>query len=122
MLSYYQNLGAGQTEWVLSIIFMILRKFAMSPSKSGQEFVKHFGSEAIYECFSILQRNMSRNLKGNPDEEEEKLMLSISCIYFLKYCSYNPYLQPYFSYKDVGYCLKSSLKNEEKLLNELTHE
>ena len=76
-----RNVGAGQTELVLSHIFWIFCKFQLDAKK--KEEMRKFLEEAVTYGVKILQKNQARDLE---DEEElkEKYMLSISIISFLK--------------------------------------
>lgn len=54
MLGSYKNLGAGDTEEVLSSIFIILSKLAMETNcKVGKEFASLFAENAITNCFDM---------------------------------------------------------------------
>ena len=54
-------------------------------------------------------------MTSNEEESEEKLMLSASCIYFLKHCSMNYLLWPCFTNLSVNQHFVKSLICEEKL-------
>lgn len=54
MLGSYKNLGAGNTEEVLSSIFIMLSKLAKDQtSKIGKEFASLFSENAITNCFDM---------------------------------------------------------------------
>jgi hypothetical protein len=54
----YKNIGAGQTEVVLSKIFWILTKLTKEKeAKSGKDFRGKYGEKAINEALDILIRN-----------------------------------------------------------------
>ncbi len=82
-----KDIEKGRTEEVLAIIFLLLRKFANTKQLSGNEFAQSFTEAIINECFTIIDKNQARNLKDDEEEQEEKIMLTVSCIYFLKHCS-----------------------------------
>ena len=52
LLGSYKNLGAGNTEEVLSSIFIILSKLAMDP-RAGKEIASLFAENAITNCFDM---------------------------------------------------------------------
>jgi hypothetical protein len=79
-----QNIGAGNTEIVLSYIYWILTKL-VADSKS-QTFSKLFGVKAVDQAVLILKKNMEREVDDS-NEEEEKYTLSISLVNFLKHCT-----------------------------------
>ena len=66
LLGSYKNLGAGDTEIVLSNIFIILAKLA----KYKPDFREKFGELTISECTDILTRNQERNLLNNKSENK----------------------------------------------------
>lgn len=97
LLGSYKNIGAGKTEYVLAKIFWILMKLTKDKeSDSGKNFRMKFGEKAISEALDILIRNQMRVVE-DPEEEMEKLALSISCVHFLKFTSINPDLKKYMS-------------------------
>lgn len=70
LLGSQKNIGAGKTEFVLSMIFWILIKLTndKDPDSSGKNFRVKFGEKAITECIDILTRNLQRLVD---DEDEE---------------------------------------------------
>ena len=59
---------------------------------------------------------MERDLRGEPEEQEEKAMLSLSCIYFLKTASENPIVRVYMVDQNALASMKKSLYFEEQLM------
>lgn len=67
----YKNLGAGETEKVLSTIFMIVARFCIeSTDEQINEFINVYAGNAIKECINILCKNMQRNLLYDEEENE----------------------------------------------------
>jgi len=56
---------------------------------------------------------MERDLRGELEEQEEKAMLSLSCIYFLKVASENPIVRVYMVDQNALGSMKKSLYFEE---------
>lgn len=97
LLGSYKNIGAGKTEYLIAKIFWIMMKLTKDKeSDSGNNFRIKFGEKAITEALDILIRNQMRVVE-DPEEEMEKLALSISCVHFLKFTSINPDLKKYMS-------------------------
>lgn len=84
MIKDQKNVGAGTNEEVIGTIFLIMTKiiqaFRENPSKFIQENSAHFVSGSL----DMLRKNMSRDLREDPDEQEEKNILNVSIITFLK--------------------------------------
>jgi hypothetical protein len=94
-LTSSKNIGAGKTEVVLAKIIWILTKLAKEKEEeSGKSFRMKFGERAVNEVIEILKKNMGRKLEDT-EEEKEKLALSLSCLYFLKYSSVNQEMRKY---------------------------
>ncbi len=88
LIKSYKNVGAGQTEKVLSFIFYILAKLTYALVKKNlQTFQRSKIQGTFFECLDILLRNQRRNVEDSYEEAEEKLTLSISCVYFLQCAS-----------------------------------
>ena len=52
--SSYKNLGAGQTEKVLSNIFMIASKFCIfSTEESSKDFITIYAENSLQECIRM---------------------------------------------------------------------
>jgi len=95
LLGSYKNIGAGKTEYVLSQIFWMITKLTMdTDSGAGNNFRLKFGEKAITEALDILIKNQQR-LVDDENEEEEKLVLSLSCLNFLKFASTSADLRRY---------------------------
>ena len=83
-----QNIGAGNTEIVLSHIFWILTKLIKEDVEASRTFRHKFAILAINTGLSIMRRNQLRDV--NEDEEEaEKYTLALSILYFIKFASRN---------------------------------
>ena len=84
------NIGAGQTELVLSNVFWILTKFVQKPPDKLEEapyiFQYKFGEISVFSALDILKRNLFR-VSDVAEEEEEKITLSLSILNFLKAAS-----------------------------------
>ena len=111
-----KNLGAGKTEEVLSLILLILTKYIQQDNGDADSFVARFSRDAIESTMEILMRDMARNLMNQPEEQEEKITLAISCLHFLKVISANDSVKSYFSSDAALQCMKVSLFCEEKLM------
>ena len=83
-----QNIGAGKTELVLSVIFNILSNLISDTSYKTIEtttlFKTKFSYTAISLAINILTKNQERQV-DDIDEEEEKYTLSLSVLNFLKH-------------------------------------
>ena len=108
-----KNLGAGKTEEVLSLIFLILTKVMKERSSTSREFTARYAQFAVADCLDILVRNMARNLMDQPEEQEEKVSLAIACIFFLKVASLDPSIRTNLIGERASHCLKISLHCEE---------
>ncbi|KRX00764.1 hypothetical protein PPERSA_03024 [Pseudocohnilembus persalinus] len=117
----YKNLGAGETEKVLSNIFMIVARFLKCTKNKNSllEFIDIHAENSVKECTVILIKNMQRNLLENPQENEQKVELAWSCVNFLQ-C-----FQSNFDLRDqnlltpqMGQVLKNCLQLENKFLED----
>jgi hypothetical protein len=87
------NIGAGNTEIVLSYIFWILSKLLCDrESEAGKIFRDKFAADAVLQGLSILKKNQSRLIE-DAAEEKEKYTLSLSILNFLKFVSSDESLQ-----------------------------
>lgn len=87
-----QNIGAGNTEIVLSYIYWILTKFVGDRDQdAGKIFRSKFGIPAINQGITIFKKNQLREVDDS-DEELEKYTLSLSILNFLKFISLDPKL------------------------------
>lgn len=111
-----KNLGIGKTEEILSLIFLILSKVIRKTTATSREFIARYSKIAIENCIEILIRNMARNLSNEAEEQEEKVALAVSCIYFLKVASGDSTIRTYLSGEKALQCLKLSLFCEERFM------
>ena len=86
------NIGADESEIVLSIIFMILSKMLVPDEDpevklTQSKFQAQFSLIAINKAVDILKRNQERDV--TEDELLEKYTLSISIVNFLKLATEN---------------------------------
>lgn len=95
IIGNFKNIGAGKSELVLSKIFWILCKLIKDNDEyDGKKFRIKFSERAINEAMRILINNQMREL-DDPDEEQEKLILNLSCLHFLKCASASPESKKY---------------------------
>jgi hypothetical protein len=84
MIKEQKNVGAGTNEEVIGTIFLIMTKitqaFRENPSKFIQENSAHFVSGSL----DMLRKNMSRDLREDIHEQDEKNILNVCIITFLK--------------------------------------
>ena len=86
-ISESKNIGAGKAEEIISTIFLIFINLVKDQENSASKnFRIKYGRSAIDYCLEILLKNQKRIIEEQ-EEAEEKLMLSISCLYFLKEAS-----------------------------------
>ena len=89
-ISESKNIGAGKAEEIFSTIFLILINLV---TDTEQPAFKNFrikdGSNAIFHWLEILHKNQKRFIEEE-EEADEKLMLSVSCLFFLKESSMSP--------------------------------
>ena len=85
-----QNIGAGKTELVLSVIFNILSNLISDTSKKALEtttlFKTKFSFTAISHAINIMTKNQERAV-DDIEEEKEKYTLALSILNFLKHVS-----------------------------------
>jgi hypothetical protein len=78
-------LGAGESEKIIASIYFIVSKYIIrSEEEDLKDFVTIDAENAIQDCFNILLKNMSRDLRSEPEENHQKLELSVSCVNFLR--------------------------------------
>ena len=112
-------MGAGKTELVLSNIFMIISKYCINGQDSDiKEFCAVQGENALEDCFSILEKNMERNLLDDPEENLQKLELACACINFLKSFTSRDLLRKLISSPAYRHYLKTCLTLEERFMHE----
>lgn len=86
-ISESKNIGAGKAEEIISTIFLIFINLVKDQENSASKnFRIKYGRSAIDYWLEILLKNQKRIIEEQ-EEAEEKLMLSISCLYFLKEAS-----------------------------------
>lgn len=86
LLGAYKNPTAGKTEIVLGKLLWVFSKMVLEEIEEvGEEFRTAQAKLAIKDCMEVLVRNQMRLVED--EEEEEKVFLSTSCVYFLKCCS-----------------------------------
>lgn len=117
ILGGQKNLGIGKTEEILSLIFLILSKAIRKNTKTSHEFIMRYSKVAVENCFEILIRDMARNLSSDPQQEELKVALVLSCIYFLKIASNDPNTWGFFAGEKALQCLRLCLFCEEKFMS-----
>lgn len=113
VLGSYKNLGVGKTEEVLAYIFLLLTKITRNEGSQGEDFRSKLGEMVIVECYNILARNQERNLLNDPDEHEEKMSLTASCVFFLRTASKYKNLKQHMNNTAAVESLKRILKAEE---------
>lgn len=95
VMSDCTNIGAGQTELVLSTIYWICTKFALKDAnqvESSHVFQANFGEKVINEALHILQKNLVRPAETE-DDDKEKYFLSVSILNFIKASTLAPMMQ-----------------------------
>ena len=89
-VSESKNIGAGKTEEIISTIFLIFINLVEDQNQLvSKNFRVKYCKEAISHCLEILLKNQKRRIEDK-EEADEKLMLSIACLYFLKAASKSP--------------------------------
>lgn len=83
-----QNIGAGNTEIILSFIFWILSKLVYESDliPAVKLFKQKASHVAVHYAINILKRNSARDVE-NRSEQDEKYTLNISILTFLKLVS-----------------------------------
>lgn len=90
VISESKNIGAGKAEEIISTIFRIFINLVVDiENPASSSFRIKYGKMAISHCLEILLKNQKRKIEDE-DEAEEKMMLSVSCLYFLKEASRSP--------------------------------
>lgn len=81
-----QNVRTGKIELILGTIYIILSKIVADQSTElGANFVKTNGKQCLNKTLELLRKNMERDLRNDPEEQEEKDQLTCCAILFLKY-------------------------------------
>ena len=97
-----KNIGAGKAEEIISTIFLIFINLVKDQVNSASKsFRVKYGSSAIEYCLQILLKNQKRLLEEE-DEAQEKLMLSVSCLFFLKEASKSPEMTHHMEDRDMS--------------------
>ncbi|EAS05094.2 hypothetical protein TTHERM_01287970 (macronuclear) [Tetrahymena thermophila SB210] len=113
----YKSLGAGKTEKVLSNIFMIASKFCiLSDEKKSKDFEIIYAENSVLDVQKVLLIDMERDLREDPDEEQEKIELAIACVNFLISLSAKFELRKLAKSQQIGTTLKKVLLLEEEYL------
>lgn len=114
-----QNIGAGKTELVLSVIFNILSNLISDNSAKTIEtttlFKTKFSYTAISLATNILEKNQERQV-DDAEEEGEKYTLSLSILNFLKHVSKESKTRDQL--KNKGEMLKNILFSEQEYTKE----
>eukprot|EP01022_Parablepharisma_sp_SALTPOND_P020582 TRINITY_DN378_c0_g1_i1.p2 TRINITY_DN378_c0_g1~~TRINITY_DN378_c0_g1_i1.p2 ORF type:complete len:1093 (-),score=111.04 TRINITY_DN378_c0_g1_i1:15898-19176(-) len=114
LLTAFKNPTTGIIEIVLGKIFWLLSKIVSDESdKVGKMFRKTQARTAVKECIGILEKNQDRLVRGK--EQDEKVFMAVSAVYFLQSCSKFPELSQLISeYSDSYFkLLKSDEKSQE---------
>ena len=97
-MSSCNNIGAGDTQEILSVILWICTKLVLTAfdeeqENSAQIFQTKFGEKCINESLDILKRNLGRYIPPKDKEDDfSKYGLSASIITFLKASTVNEYM------------------------------
>ena len=117
-----KNIGAGQAEEIISAIFLIFIKLIKDQENiASNSFRVKYGKTAISQWLKILLKNQSRKIEEE-EEAEEKLTLSISCLYFLKEASREPDMRRFMSESDFKQdFIKNLLAEDENCFKDHHH-
>eukprot|EP00746_Dinoflagellata_sp_MGD_P068904 gnl/MRDRNA2_/MRDRNA2_28286_c0_seq1.p1 gnl/MRDRNA2_/MRDRNA2_28286_c0~~gnl/MRDRNA2_/MRDRNA2_28286_c0_seq1.p1 ORF type:complete len:1337 (+),score=272.29 gnl/MRDRNA2_/MRDRNA2_28286_c0_seq1:487-4011(+) len=116
LMSDSKNIGAGKTEELLKRVIGLLDRLVLDHSSlAGEAFMKDHSEVAIHEIFGILARNEERQTYGNLEEEEEKTLLSLGCISFLRSCGRRLELRRFLRNPQAKQYVIEILKNEDDL-------
>lgn len=108
-----KNIGAGKAEEIISTIFMIFINLVKDQVNSASKsFRIKYGGSAIEYCLHILLKNQKRFLEEE-DEAQEKLMLSVSCLFFLKEASKSPEMYHHMEDRDLSKYFYDNLLSEQ---------
>ena len=102
VMSTCNNIGAGQTELVLSTIYWICGKLVLGDPEeldSSKIFQTKFGEKTVNEALAILSRNLIRT-SDLDDEDYEKYALSLSILNFIKASTIAGLMQKYLRGKN----------------------
>ena len=97
MAERQQNVGVGQTELVLSILFQILANIIRDTSKEAKDTVDVFKNDFLERAINISLRILTINSARVcvlEDEENEKSVLSQSIINYFKFLSNDASCRP----------------------------
>ena len=109
------NIEAGDTEVILSTIYWITTKMVLKENMEDDDpatvaccklFISKFGARAL----EVGMKNLERNLQRDEEDDDEKYLLSLSIVNFIKACSHVPEMIPCFN---SGNILKELLWNED---------
>lgn len=114
MLNDVTNISAGETEKVLGTSFELLTKLVLSNSETGQDFRGNNAENAIQAALSILERNTARDTSFDVNEDDERFILSQSCVGYLRACSTLPQLHVYLRNRDVMDRFNRILRSEDR--------
>lgn len=111
-----KNIGAGKTEELLNkVIGQLERLVKDNESPAGQAFMSDHSEVAIHEVFDVLTRNEERQTYGSQSEEEEKTILSLGCVSFLRTCGRRLELRRFLRNPKARDHMTEILKNEDDL-------
>ena len=120
IIQWQKNLSVEKTEEVLSLIFLVLRRF-LEWLRSGKVMSTEFSHNfqiAIENSLDIYARNLARDHSAHPDKQEEQISLAINCLAFLKVVSHDRKLRLHLSNDNARFCLSSSLYSEQVFLKD----
>jgi len=110
------NLGAGETEEILSLLILELQEIMDdNETEAGRAMRQDHGANTIKQVFEILWLNSARKTYGNLAEEKEKTTLSRACVKFMRSASRFSELHKFLRTKDSEEHVRNVLVNEEQL-------
>ena len=96
LLTSFRNPTSGIIEIVLGKMILLLSKIVLDNTKSlGREFRKAQARTAISDCLLILEQCYQE--LPNDEDQNDRVYLAISCIYFIQSCSKFPNLGRFIS-------------------------
>ena len=114
IISNYSSVSDGETEIILSTIYLILNKILIENSKNDQ-MISQINENNIVESLNLamtfLVRNTDRNVTDD-SEIDQKNSLSASLILYLNTCSSNPNFWISFQRKELEDVIRKCLYNE----------
>lgn len=122
IVSASNNIGAGQTELVLSTIYWICCKLASPDTEeveSNRTFQTKFGEQAVNEALDILMKNSER-VMAIKEEDDQKYALSLSILNFLKQSTEAETMHKYMRNKNTIF--KQILIREERYSSDFVKE